>query len=83
LLNLPFIEGEYIYDVFELIKEKTNNENFQRFLKYFEDNYLNKNEIKNWNYNDNIENTTNNCCEPYNNKLNNYSNKKPTFFKLL
>ena len=83
MLKLPFIDPEYIYDVFELIKEKTDNENFQRFLKYFGDNYLNKYEIKNWNYYDNIENTTNNCCESYNNKLNNYFNKKSTFFKLL
>lgn len=42
-----------------------------------------KYDIGDWNYYENIENTTNNCCESYNNKLNNYFNKKPTFFKTL
>ena len=52
-------------------------------MKYYEDNYIRKLNIKEWNYFDNIEHTTNNCCESYNNKINHYFNKKPTFFKLL
>lgn len=72
ILNLPFIDPQYVDNVYNLIKEKNNDENFDEFLEYFKDNYINIYQIKNWNYFDNIENTTNNCCEAYNNKLNNY-----------
>ena len=83
ILNLPFIDPQYVDNVYNLIKEKNKYENFDEFLDYFKDNYINIDQINNWNYFDNIENTTNNCCEAYNNKLNNYFEKKPTFFKLL
>ena len=64
-------------------KKKNKNDNFDKFMKYYEDNYIRKLNIKEWNYFDNIEHTTNNCCKSYNNKINHYFNKKPTFFKLL
>ena len=57
LLNLLFIVSNYVKDLF--------NYNFKEFLDYF------KYGIKSWNYFENIENTTNNFCESYNNKLNN------------
>jgi len=52
-------------------------------MKYFKKTYLLSYEIKEWNYFDNIENITNNACESYNNYINSYLNKKPTFYKLL
>ena len=73
----------YVIKLFKFIESKNNNDNFSNFLKYFENNYLRKYNIKSWNYNDNIENTTNNCCESYNNKLKNYFYKKPTYYKFL
>ena len=69
--------------MFKYIKEKNTNDNFDKFLKYLEDNYIRKLNISEWKYFNNIENTTNNYCESYNNKINHYFNKKPTFFKLL
>ena len=83
ILNLPILNPNYVEDLFNYIKEKNTNDNFNHFFDYFEDNYIDKYGIKNWNYFENIENTTNNCCEAYNNKLNNLFNKKPTYFKLL
>ena len=82
VLNLAFIDDEYVIKVFEHIKHINDNNNFAKFLKYFEDNYIRKFSIKSWNYFENIENTTNNCCESYNNKLNNY-NKTIYYFIFL
>lgn len=81
--NLPFIDPDYVIKIFKYIKEKNVNSNFDKFLKYFEDYYIRRINLREWNYFDVIEHTTNNCCESYNNKINNYFNKKPTFFKLL
>ena len=83
IINLPFIEPVYVEDLFNYIKDKNTNDNFNEFLDYFKKNYIEKYWIKNWNYFEGIENIANNCCESYNNKLNNLFNKKPTFFKLL
>ena len=83
VLNLAYIDDEYVIKVFDHIKHINDNNNFAQFLKYFEDNYIKKFSIKSWNYFENIENTTNTCCESYNNKLSNYFDKKPTYFKLL
>jgi len=80
LTNLPFINSEYIFELFNFIKSKSeNNEHFKDYLKYFKDNYLIKYDVGEWNYYDNIENTTNNCCESYHNKLNNYLIKNLLF----
>ena len=57
--------------------------NFKKYLNYFENNYIKKYKISEWDYYSNIEQTTNNCCELYNNKLNNMFNKMPIFFKLI
>ena len=80
---MPFIDPNYVEDLFNKIKEKNTINNFNHFFDYLEDNYIDKYGIKNWNYFENIENTTNNCCEAYNNKLSNLFNQKPTYFKLL
>ena len=83
ITKLPFIDPVYLEDLFLLIKTKTNNERFLEFLKYFYKTYILKYPINDWNYFNKIEDTTNNCCESYNNYLNGYFNKKPSFFKLL
>ena len=44
---------------------------------------MNRFNISYWNYYDNINNITNNCCESYNNKISSIFQKKPTFYKLL
>ena len=77
---MPFIDPNYVEDLFNKIKEKNTINNFNHFFDYLEDNYIDKYGIKNWNYFENIKNTINNCCEAYNNKLNNLFNKKPTYF---
>ena len=55
------------------------NKNNHTIDKYFEDYYIRKLNIREWNYFDNIEHTTNNCCESYNNKINHYLNKIKNF----
>ena len=83
ITNLAFVDPQYTIKLYDVIFRKNTNENFKKFLKYFKDTYIIKYNHNTWNYFANIENTTNNCCESYNNKINNYFNKKPTFFKLL
>ena len=83
IINLAYIDPIYVIPVFNYIKDKNRIPAFKKFLEYFENNYLKIYPLKNWNYFDCIENTTNNCCESYNNKLNSFFPKKPTFFKLL
>ena len=46
ILNLPFIDPQYVDNVYNIIKEKNHNENFAKFLEYFKDNYINKYQIK-------------------------------------
>lgn len=94
ICNLPYIDPNYIPDIFNLIKSEfeeehdndeinhiidNENYNFKKFLIYFENNYIKKYKIRDWNYYPNIEHVTNNYCESYNNKLNNMFNKKLLF----
>ncbi|KAG4089278.1 hypothetical protein H8356DRAFT_1432174 [Neocallimastix lanati (nom. inval.)] len=68
--NFPFINPEYIYDIYSKIKSECQEHNyvqFLEFLEYFKKTYLINFETENWNYYDNIEHITNN----------------PTFFQLL
>ncbi|ORX61817.1 hypothetical protein BCR32DRAFT_251741 [Anaeromyces robustus] len=84
--NLPFINPEYIFDIYFKIKsacKKKNYSNFLEFLEYFKNNYLHKYNTNNWNYYKNIEHITNNASESFNNYLNNLFPKKPSFFKLI
>ena len=83
ITKLPYIDPHYLEDLYLLIKTKSNNRNFLEFLKYFYKTYFLKYPVENWNYFDNIEDTTNNRCESYNHHLYSYFNKKPTFYKLL
>ncbi len=84
--NLPFINPEYIIDIYERIKkecEKNDYNQFLKFLEYFNETYLHSYDIKNWNYYDCVEHTTNNASESFNNYLNNLFPKKPSFYKLI
>ena len=83
ITKLPYIDPHYLEDLYLLIKTKSNNRNFLEFLKYFYKTYFLKYPVENWNFFDNIEDTTNNRCESYNHHLYSYFNKKPTFYKLL
>ena len=49
LINIPFIDPDYIIKIFKYIKEKNKNENFDKLFKYFEDN-IRKLIINDWNY---------------------------------
>jgi len=64
--NLPFINPNYIFDIYIIIKricqEKKYN-NFLQFLEYFNKNYLLKYNVNNWNYYENIEHLINNASE--------------------
>ena len=81
--NLYLCHPDYVKIVFYKIKDKSDNENFDKFLKYFEDYYIKMYNIKNWNYFNNFRHITNNACESYNAKINNLFQKKPTYFKLI
>ncbi len=84
--NLPFINPEYIFNVYNKIKstcEACGRFQFLKFLEYFKNTYLNNYDIKSWNYYENIEHITNNASESFNNYLNNLFEKKPSFYKLI
>ena len=55
--NFPFINPEYIYDIYSKIKSECQEHNyvqFLEFLEYFKKTYLISFETENWNYYDNI-----------------------------
>ncbi|KAG4105748.1 hypothetical protein H8356DRAFT_1418532 [Neocallimastix lanati (nom. inval.)] len=84
--NFPFINPEYIYDIYSKIKSECQEHNyvqFLEFLEYFKKTYLINYETENWNYYDNIEHITNNVSETFNKYLKKLFAKKPTFFQLL
>ena len=86
ITNFPFINPDYIIDIYNKIKkicEDKNNKNFHNFLYYFKKTYLLSYDVKNWNYYDNIDHLTNNVSESFNNYMNNLFYKKPTFNKLI
>jgi len=84
--NFPFINPEYIYDIYNKIKSKCHEHNyvqFLEFLEYYKNTYLIDYKIKYWNYYNNIRHITNNASESYNNHLNKLFPNKPTFFRLI
>ena len=52
-----------------------------RNLEYFKKTNLLTYDIKDWNYYENIKYITNNECESYSSFINDFFNKKPTFYK--
>ncbi|KAL6632372.1 hypothetical protein U3516DRAFT_792251 [Neocallimastix sp. 'constans'] len=80
--NLPFINPEYIFDIYVIIKIKSIKNNycqFLKFLEYFYKTYLIDYDMKIWNYYNNIEHITNNASESLNKYLNNLFPTKPSF----
>ena len=69
--------------VFNKIKSKSDNDEFHKFLTYFEDTYLKLCDYKKWNYFSQPRFATNNALEAYNSKINNFFNNKATYFKLV
>ena len=72
-----------IIKVFNRIKENSDNDNLNKFIKYFEDNYIKLYKYKRWYYQYNPRHTTNNSCKAYNAKINNLFKVKSTYFKLV
>ena len=64
--NLYLYHPDYVKIVFNKIKEKSLNENLNKYLKYFEDTYIKLYNIKRWNYFDKYRHVTNNAVESYN-----------------
>ena len=84
LKYLCFIEPKYAIIVYNKIKEEVEIENFMiPYIKYFEDNFIKGRDKDSWNYYNMYSNRTNNCCEGYNSKLNEYFKVKPHIFKLI
>ncbi|KAG4107960.1 hypothetical protein H8356DRAFT_1416326 [Neocallimastix lanati (nom. inval.)] len=84
--NLPFINPEYIFDIYVIIKIKSIKNNycqFLKFLEYFYTTYLIDYDMKIWNYYNNMEHITNNASESLNNYLNNLFPTKPSFYELI
>ncbi|KAG4086931.1 hypothetical protein H8356DRAFT_1434097 [Neocallimastix lanati (nom. inval.)] len=84
--NLPFINPEYIMDIFSLIKTKSIEKNscqFLKFLEYFYETYLIGYDMKSWNYYNNIEHITNIASESLDNSLNKLFPMKPNFYELI
>ena len=81
--TLPLIPPLYVKDIFDLINANNKLEDLNEFLQYFEDTFINKYDIVFWNYFDEYNLRTNNPCESYNNRLNCFFAKKPTFYNLL
>ena len=80
--NLQFINPEYIFDIYAIIKIKSINNNycqFLKFLEYFYKIYLIDYDMKFWNYYNNMEHITNNASESLNNYLNILFPTKPSF----
>jgi len=84
--NLPFINPEYIFDIYVIIKIKSIKNNycqFLKFLEYFYKTYLIDYDMKIWNYYNNMEHITNNASESLNNYLNNLFPIKPSYYELI
>ena len=81
--TLPLIKPIYVKDVFDLIKSNNRFEELEEFLVYYEEQFFNIYDIKYWNYYDQYYLRTNNPCEGFNNKLNSFFAKKPTFYRLI
>ncbi|KAL6613645.1 hypothetical protein U3516DRAFT_749985 [Neocallimastix sp. 'constans'] len=84
--NLQFINPEYIFDIYVIIKIKSINNNYcklLKFLEYFYKTYLIDYDMKLWNYYNNMEHITNNESESLNNYLNNLFPTKHLFYELI
>ena len=84
--TLCFIDPEYVIKVFDLIVEDANesDEKDEKFVKdYFQKQYLDKYNVKDWNYYKIYDHRTNNACESYHHALNSKFNSKPSIWKFI
>ncbi|ORX76575.1 hypothetical protein BCR32DRAFT_303757 [Anaeromyces robustus] len=84
--NFPFINPEYIFDIYNYIKiicQVYNYYHFLNFLEYFNKTYLYKYDIQCWNYCNDINHITNNASVSFNNYLKKLFYKKPSFYELI
>ena len=84
--TLCYIDPDFVKDVFILIIEDANNsdENDKKFvIDYFKKNYIEKYNIKEWNYYKVYDHRTNNACESYHHALNSKFNSKPSIWKFI
>ncbi|KAG4104447.1 hypothetical protein H8356DRAFT_1369830 [Neocallimastix lanati (nom. inval.)] len=85
ITNFPFINPEYIFDIYNYIKiicQIYNYFNFLNFLEYFNKTYLYKYDIQYWNYYNDVNHITNNASESFNNYLKLFY-KKLSFYELI
>ena len=78
--TLCYINPKYVINVFNLIIEEANesDEKVERFvIDYFKKQYIDKYNIKDWNYFKIYEHRTNNACESYHHSLYSKFNSKP------
>lgn len=84
--TLCYIDPFYVNSVFNIITMDAENleDSDRKFVnKYFKKTYLDKFNIKDWNYYKCYDHKTNNSCESYNHALNSKFNTKPTIWKLI
>eukprot|EP00833_Pecoramyces_ruminatium_P003019 jgi/Orpsp1_1/1177051/evm.model.c7180000060003.1 len=84
--NFPFINPEYIFEIYCKIKNRCKENKFEQFLNfldYFEKTYIINFKINEWNYYNCIEHITNNASESFNNYLNYLIPSKPNFYRLV
>ena len=82
-----FVPLNYIVGVFENLKTEIIDKNYNEledFISYFQENWINWEEEKDWNYHESSIFITNNPCESYNHHLNSiFHGKKPKFYYCL
>ena len=84
--TLCYIDPEYVIDVFNMIVEDAidSDEKDEKFVKeYFKKQYLDKYNVKDWNYYKIYDHRTNNACESYHHSLNSKFNSKPSIWKFI
>ena len=72
--------------VFDLIADdaEESGEKDEKFVKdYFQKQYLEKYNVKDWNYYKIYDHRTNNACESYHHSLNSKFNSKPSIWKFI
>ncbi|KAL6625890.1 hypothetical protein U3516DRAFT_537518, partial [Neocallimastix sp. 'constans'] len=77
ITNFPFINPEYIFDIYNYIKI------ICQIYNYFNKTYLYKYDFQYWNYYNDINHITNNPSESFNNYLKKLFYKKPSFYELI
>ena len=84
--TLCYIDPQYVLEVFGLIVDDANesDEKDEKFVKeYFQKQYLDKYNVKDWNYYKIYDHRTNNACESYHHSLNSKFNSKPSIWKFI